>query len=185
MGEAPPAHPPRTPRICPSPRALRLGLLGTLAALTVALWPVPTLLVEDLDEPEVMGIFPVVPGQPLHLRYRHSLYGGWVREHFRAGRDGLVLVAVEAEREAALEYYGLPQRIRYRTKEGGIVEGLKFPVGELVVRATSLGARTLVVGDHAIPLAAGRDGHRIRLRVVCLPAVRLVWNRLWPHGKGR
>ncbi|MDR7416069.1 MAG: DUF1850 domain-containing protein [Armatimonadota bacterium] len=161
-----------------------MGLLGALVILIAALWPVPALLVQDLDGPEVMGIFPVGPGQTLHLRYRHSLYGGRVWEHFRIGREGLVLVAVEAEREAALEYYGLPRRIRYRTG-GGIVEGLKLPVGELVVRATSLGERTLVVGGRAIPLAAGREGHRIRLRVVSLPAVRLVWNRLRDYGKGR
>lgn len=150
----------------------------------MALWPAPVLLVEDLDEPGVMGIFPLMPGETLSLRYRHSLHGGRVWEHFRVSGRGLVLTGLEADREAALEYYGLPGRIRHRADRVAI-EGLRLFVGGLVVRATSLGERTLVVGGRAISLAAGRKGHRIRLRVVYLPGARLVWNWLQVRRKGQ
>ncbi|MCS7173588.1 MAG: hypothetical protein N0A24_09470 [Armatimonadetes bacterium] len=175
--------PPQVVRI-PQFRIRWVLLFGALAFLTLALWPVPALLVQDLDEPGVVGIFPLRPGEILSLRYRHSRYGGWVWEHFQAGANGLVLTGLEAEQEAALEYYGLPQRIRYRAGRAAI-EGLRVSVGEVVVRATSLGERTLVVGGRAIPLAAGREGHRIQLRVVSLPRLRLAWNRFQVRGKER
>jgi len=145
-------------------------LAGAVAA---GLWPVAALEVVDLDRHRVVASFPV---RAFQLRYRHSLHGGRVWEHFAVVGTQLVLVAVEAEREAALEYYGFPQRVvrwgnRYRV----------FPVGrgmpELVVRGTATGQRTLLLGKLALPLYGhDREGHRFRVRVARAPAA---WVGLW------
>lgn len=159
--------------------ALALAVGG--AAL--ALWPVRVLEVVDSDRQQPVA---VLPAGPFQLRYRHSLYGGTVWEQFRVVDTEIVLEAVEAEQEAALEYYGLPQRVtehagRYRL----------WPVGhrvrELVVRATATGQRTLVVGRWALPLyTQDPEGHRVRLRVARAPVARVAVHELrrWLPARG-
>lgn len=144
--------------------------------MAAALWPVRALEVADLDRDRPVAIW---PAQPFQLRYRHSLYGGRVWEFFAVAGTEIVLEAVEAEQEAAVEYYALPKRParaggRYR------VSGVSHRFGELVVRATATGQRTLLVGGLELPLYAGdREGHRIRIRVVRAPAAWVGVHALW------
>jgi hypothetical protein len=151
----------------------RIFLVPLGGAVAAGLWPVPALEVVDLDRHRVVASFPV---RAFQLRYRHSLYGGRVWEHFAVAGMELVLVAVEAEREAAVEYYGFPQRVVRRGNRYRV-----FPVGrrmpELVVRGTATGQRTLLLGRFALPLYGhGREGHRFRVRVTRAPAA---WVGLW------
>lgn len=144
--------------------------------MAAALWPVRALEVVDLDRDRTLAVW---PAQPFQLRYHHSLYGGQVWEFFEVVGTEIVLEGVEAEQEAAAEYYGFPGRParaggRYR------VSGIRQRFGELVVRATATGQRTLVVGSTELPLyAGGREGHRIRLRVVRAPSAWVAVNTLW------
>ncbi|MDR7410023.1 MAG: DUF1850 domain-containing protein [Armatimonadota bacterium] len=160
-------------------RALFLPLGGALAA---ALWPVRALEVVDLDRDRLVSVYPAGPFQ---LRYRHSVYGGLVWEQFTVVGTEILLDSVEAEQEAALEYYGLPQRVtqaagRYR------LSPVRQRLGELVVRATATGQRTLVVGRTSLPLyGEGREGHRVRLRGVRVPAGWLALSAVWKQIRER
>lgn len=160
-------------------RALFLPLGGAVAA---ALWPVRALEVVDLDRDRLVAVYPAGPFQ---LRYRHSVYGGLVWEQFTVVGTEVLLDSVEAEQEAALEYYGLPQRVtrlagRYRLSPVG------QRLGELVVRATATGERTLVVRRTSIPLyGEGREGHRVRIRVVRVPAGWVGWTLAWRQVRER
>ncbi|MFN3285400.1 MAG: hypothetical protein ACK45F_03890 [bacterium] len=160
-------------------RALFLPLGGAVAA---ALWPVRALEVVDLDRDRLVAVYPAGPFQ---LRYRHSVYGGLVWEQFTAVGTELFLDSVEAEQEAALEYYGLPGRItraagRYRLSPVG------QRLGELVVRATATGQRTLMVGHTSLRLhEEGREGHRVRIRVVRAPAGWVGWTLAWRQIRER
>lgn len=148
-----------------APRLLRLLL--PLGGLGAALWPVRALEVADLDRNRVVAL---VPTDRFRLRYRHSVYGGLVWEHFRVADGELVLEGVEAEQEAALEYYALPQR-PLRVRGHFAVHRLDHRLGELVVRATATGERTLLLDGLTLPLhRGGREGHRLRLRAVRAPA---------------
>lgn len=163
-------------------RAFLWVLAFTLGGIALAAWPVRMLEVVDLDREQRVAVYPAGSFQ---LRYRHSVYRGRVWEHFTVVGTDFVLEAVEAEQEAALEYYGLPQRAtvhrgRYRLSLVG------HRLSQLVVRATATGQRTLLVGRWSLPLyAAGREGHRVRLQVVRTSAIRLALETLlWRARSG-
>jgi|DewCreStandDraft_1066081.scaffolds.fasta_scaffold00216_30 hypothetical protein len=121
--------------------------------------------VEDADAQRDLLMTVIREGEAVTLRYRHSLYGGLVWEVLRVRGDRLVLEEVEAEREAALEYYQFAGKVvrmdgRFR------VTGLDLAVRELYVRATQLGGRTLIVRGRELSLPGeGREGHLIRIRL--------------------
>ncbi len=146
-------------------RAL-LRVLLPLGGLGAALWPVRALEIVDLDQNRVVALY---PADRFRLRYRHSVYGGVVWEYFRLVGGELVLEGLEAEQEAALEYYGLADRPR-RAGELYAIRGLRQRFGELVVRATATGERTVLLGSLTFPLYRDREGHRVRLRAVRAPA---------------
>lgn len=156
-----------------------------LLVLAAALWPVPAVAVEDLEAHRTVARIALHPGETIVLRYRHSLYGGWVWEYLTVQGNRLVLTALEAEREAALEYYGLSGRI-VRRNGRAFLDGLHVPVGAPVVRATALGERTLIAGGKVIPLATWREGGRFCLRPGSMPLGEVAWNTLgqallWPR----
>lgn len=165
----------------PLARALLLSLGGALAA---AAWPVRALEVLDLDRGRLVALY---PARPFQLQYRHSVYGVRVWEQFTVVGTEVVLEAVEAEGEAALEYYGLPRR-PVRVGDRYRVAGLNQRWRELVVRATATGQRTLQVGRAVLPLfGEGREGHRIRIRVARAPAASVVLREAlrWARGGER
>jgi hypothetical protein len=87
----------------------------------------------------------------------------------------LALEAVEAEREAAAEYYRLRGPIR-RHGARFRVDAAARPLPEIVLRATRLGERTLITRHGALPLAvAAGDGHRVRITVRPLARALLWW----------
>jgi len=145
--------------------------------LAAAAWPLQVLEVADLDEGRLLA---ALPAQSFQLRYRHSLYRGYVWEHFSVSGTHLTLEAVEAEREAAGEYYGLLHRV-VRTDGRYRVSAATAPVEELVVRATALGERALLLGRFALPLYPDREGHRIRIRVVRGPVAQVALRLLAGH----
>jgi Domain of unknown function (DUF1850) len=98
------------------------------------------------------------------LEYRHSYYRVPARETFRATDDGFELVAVSSPSEAVLDYYEI-EGTRERT--GGVwtlrpARPARF--GQMALAATETGRRTLVAGDHRVPLYGGDDVH-LRLEV--------------------
>ncbi len=156
-----------------------------LLVLAVALWPVPAIAVEDPDAHRTVARIPLYPDRTVVVRYRHSLYGGQVWEYLAVEGSGFVLTALEAEHEAALEYYGLRGRIVHRNGHATLA-GLYVPVGSPVIRATALGERTLIVGGQTIPLTSWGEGARVRLRPGSMPFGEAIWNALgralaWPR----
>jgi len=156
-----------------------------LLVLAVALWPVPAIAVEDPDAHRTVARIALYPDRTVALRYRHSLYGGRGWEHLSVEGTGFVLTALEAEHEAALEYYGLRGRVVHRSGRA-VLAGLHVPVGTPVVRATALGERTLIVGGQTIPLTSWGEGERVRLRPDFMPFGAAAWDALrqmlpWPR----
>jgi hypothetical protein len=98
------------------------------------------------------------------LEYRHSYYRQPARETFRASDDGFALVAISSPSEAVLDYYEIEGT---RSRHGGVwtlrpERPARFE--ELALAGTSVGRRTLVVGDRRAPLYGGDDVH-LRLGV--------------------
>lgn len=161
-------------------RQVLLALLGAgvFAVFALSVRPVGVLEVVDADASRVVLVAVVRDGEAVTLRYRHSLYGGLVWEVLRVRESGLVLEELEAEREAALEYYQVNRKV---VRKNGLfrVEGVSLPVGDLYVRATGLGERTLILQGRELPLAgSGREGHRIQIRVRRRPFVWALLARL-------
>jgi len=145
------------------------------AVLVLAAWPIPAIVVEDIDGGGRVAAMAAPEGTILALRYRHSLHGGLVWEHLRVRDGALVVEAVEAEREAAAEYYRLASPIR-RNGARFRVDGLARRLPDLVVRATRLGERALVAAPGVLTLGdAARDGHRIAITVRRWPRALVCW----------
>ncbi|MDR5703692.1 MAG: DUF1850 domain-containing protein [Armatimonadota bacterium] len=148
-------------------RQALIALLG-VGAFVVGALSLPTqrvLEVVDADTSRAILVATIREGESVILRYVHSLYGGLVWEVLRVRGTLLVLEELRAEREAALEYYQVEGKV---TNENGRfrIGSLSLPVGEVSVRATGLGRRTLIWRGREIPLAgAGREGHLIRIQI--------------------
>lgn len=142
------------------------------------MWPISWLEVRDVDASRTLLLSVVSEGEVVTLRYRHSLYGGFVWEILAIRGGRFVLEELEAEREAALEYYQVNGRItavngRYR------ISGLHQPFEALQVRATLLGGRTLIFRGKEIPLAGSEgDGHLVWIRIARGPLVQFLLSRL-------
>jgi hypothetical protein len=139
-------------------RARTAGLAVILAAAAVAglAWSAssaearPVLAIRLPDGTQVARV-PLGPEGEFTLRYRNSLYGSLVEERFALGVDGRIeLLEVAADELAVLEEYyaidgpALPSAgsdaRAWRAPPGNAVS-----VRELIVAATDLGERTLLV----------------------------------------
>lgn len=96
------------------------------------------------------------------LSYRHSVYRAEVTETFAVADGGFRLVAIASPSEAVLDYYELEGR---RVADHGwrLEPAATSRLESLPLVATEVGRRTLVVGDHRVPLftPGGRPAHLV------------------------
>jgi hypothetical protein len=143
-------------------RSTGLVILVTLVvplALTVAAPPLPTLLVRGPDG-QVLAEFALADGS-FSLRYRNSLYRSLAEERFSVDADGRIrLVDLSADELAVLEeYYAIDEPAERQSdlaaRAWRAEPARDVIVESLVVAATDLGRRTLLV-ENAAPLELWR-----------------------------
>lgn len=143
-----------------------LAIIAILAAATVALGTVaaagttvgadPMLIVRGPDERVLARV--ALPDGWFTLRYRNSLYGSLAEERYEVGPRGeLTLVELAADELAVLEEYssidGAAERTVGADRAWRADPALDVRLEQLVVAATDLGERTLVVaGADALAL---------------------------------
>lgn len=139
-------------------RARTTGPAVVLAAAAVAAvaWSAasaeaqPVLVVRRPDGAQLARV-PLGAEGEFGLRYRNSLYGSLVEERFAIGADGrMELVQIAADELAVLEeYYAIDEAARSGSpgdaRAWTAQPANSVSVGELVVAATDLGERTLLV----------------------------------------
>jgi len=87
-----------------APRAAgALGLLITLALGSPA--PAQSVCL-ILDTEQRRATYPIVVGDALHLRFRHSIYGSHVEEHFHVARGGFQASKLRYAELRLVEFYG-------------------------------------------------------------------------------
>lgn len=89
---------------------------------------------------------------PITLVFTHSMYGGFVAEHYRLRADGMLeRERMVTENAAAAEYYATDGRIR-QTTEGYEVLAAPFVADELPIRVDARGDHQLTIGRVTYPL---------------------------------
>lgn len=126
--------------------------LGVASLPAISLQPDMSVRVTT-GEGDIVACTEVMPGTPVSLEFTHSMFGGFVREHYRATSDGrLARERFVTENAAAAEYYGTDGRIR-ETREGYEVLAGTFVTDDLVVRVDQRGDHWLTIGDARMHLA--------------------------------
>lgn len=83
---------------------------------------------------------------PITLTFTHSMYGGFVMEHYRLGADGMLeRQRIVTENAAAAEYYATDGRVRQAPDGYEVVAG-PFATDELIIRVDGIGNHRLSVG---------------------------------------
>lgn len=89
----------------------------------------------------------------VQLQFTHSMYGGYVREHWQVTPDNrLERVRFVAENAAAAEYYATDGS-SYLAEDGYVVPTDPLVQPELVVRVNPRGNHVLTVADQSVNLA--------------------------------
>ena len=121
----------------------------------------PAVVVADERGREVVSV-PLPEAGRFALSYRHSVYRAEVTETFAVADGGFRLVAIASPSEAVLGYYELEGR---RVADHGwrLEPAATSRLESLPLVATEVGRRTLVVGDHRVPLftPGGRPAHLV------------------------
>lgn len=177
--------------LIPAGLTLAMGGLLWAAVARVAAAPVPVMVLwEGRPQPgRPLAAVVVRDGATVALAYRHSIWGVVVAERLEATREGWRLVAVEGPTPDIASYYHIPRARMTRVEERYRLD-VDSPVetATLVVRATAVGDRTLVVGARC--LALGRLGRSVTIGRLRGPlarwvgavrrAERLPWSRCPP-----
>lgn len=96
---------------------------------------------------------PVAPGTPVVLEFTHSMYGGFVQEHYRINDEGILeRQQVITENAAAAEYYATDGQTR-RIVGGFEVMGGTLVTDDLIIRVDDRGDHWLTVGPARYHLA--------------------------------
>jgi hypothetical protein len=158
---------------------------GTGLLLIVALVAMVTMLAASLlqpvtwvrvvtDDGTMVACGRVDEDKPITLEFTHSMFGGFVREVYHLGPDGLLeRQRMVTENAAAAEYYATDGEIRH-TPEGYEVLASPFVTDRLVVRVDQRGQHRLTIGGITHPLydqlqastAVTLEGHRSPLHEV-------------------
>lgn len=86
------------------------------------------------------------------LTFTHSMFGGFVTEHYRLGADGMLeRQRIVTENAAAAEYYATDGRIRQAPDGYEVVAG-PFATDELTIRVDGIGNHRLSAGASSWPL---------------------------------
>jgi hypothetical protein len=89
---------------------------------------------------------------PITLSFTHSMFGGFVDEHYVLGQDGtLVRQAIVTGNAAAAEYYATDGRTR-EVANGYEIIASPFATDGLTLRVDARGDHRLIVGTTVFPL---------------------------------
>lgn len=93
------------------------------------------------------------PGDIVQLQFTHSMYGGYVREHWRVSAGNqLDRVRFVTQNAAAAEYYAT-DGTSYQDDDGFVVPTNPLTQPELVVRVNSRGNHVLSANEESVNLA--------------------------------
>ena len=158
-------------------RVAGLAVLALVAAATLAAVALGRgggagwIVVRDANGTELARVA-LTPANAFAMRYRNSVYQSNAEEHFRVQEGHVDLVALAADELAVLEeYYAAIGAIRDRPGSTLVWSvGVERPPIALPLRvqATTLGERTLLVGDGELSLSrlvAGRDDTLVILTI--------------------
>lgn len=125
--------------------------LAVIALAGVSLQPV-TVLTMTTDDGATLVCRRMAPASTVTLVFTHSMYGGEVRETWRADGAALGRVRIETDNAAAAEYYAYDGRVE-RTDTGFEVVVPPFRTDELPVRVDQVGRHRLRFGADEVSLA--------------------------------
>lgn len=136
---------------------MRLGtLVLALAAIGTLAQPVQSVAVKTSDG-NALVCRRVNRGTAVTLVFTHSMYGGEVRETWRADGNMLVRDRIVAERAAAAEYYATDGRTQ-RVDGGYEVIVAPLQASELPFRIDQIGNHRLRIDDEEIALTSEVSG---------------------------
>lgn len=136
---------------------MRLGtLVLALAAIGTLAQPVQSVAVKTSDGNALVCRL-VNRGTAVTLVFTHSMYGGEVRETWRAVGNMLVRDRIVAERAAAAEYYATDGRTQ-RVDGGYEVIVAPLQASELPFRIDQIGNHRLRIDDEEIALTSEVSG---------------------------
>lgn len=102
---------------------------------------------------ELVWCAPVESGDVVQLQFTHSMFGGYVREHWKiTPRNQLQRIRFVTENAAAAEYYAT-DGTSYQADDGFVVPGDPLLESDLIVRVNSRGNHVLTVDDWSVHLA--------------------------------
>ncbi|MEW5908625.1 MAG: hypothetical protein AB1659_02365 [Thermodesulfobacteriota bacterium] len=104
-------------------------------------------------------IIKVAPGEEFIYFYIHSIYGAPVQEEFRAGRDKIMLIGVQAAHAGVREYYGFEGSDDFNFVKREFKSPIAIKIGESESQGIIAGRRTVSFGE------IGKPGDRILLSV--------------------
>lgn len=137
--------------------------LAPLAALVLALTVAGTLaqpvavLTVNISDGKTLVCRRMEAGDTVTLVFTHSMYGGEVRETWRADGNMLVRGRIVAERAAAAEYYATDGRTQ-RVDGGYEVIVAPLQASELPFRIDQIGNHRLRIDDEEIALTSEVSG---------------------------
>jgi hypothetical protein len=115
--------------------------------------------------------YPVQYGDIVMHTFIHSMYEVPVIERFRIENGRMHLFHVDSESHAALEYYGIENRL-----ENNVTRRIR----EFSIPVDSIGLHMLFIGNQAVSLSTVNSGTpSIRIRLIQQPAVVNWVNSLW------
>ncbi|MBA2276919.1 MAG: DUF1850 domain-containing protein [Chloroflexia bacterium] len=153
----------------PPRRMVANGLaLAAILALGGALTPAPVVTLKaGTGGPNICRS--VAVGETFLLVFRHSMYGGEVREEFQAEDGRLVRTGVKTEKAAAAEYYAYDGRVE-PAPDGYRVIVPPATMDEVVIRLDRIGQHRLRFNDEELALTEpSSESVAATLRVESVP----------------
>lgn len=97
-----------------------------------------------------VAAIPAAVGDEVRLRFRHSIYGSQVEEHFRVARDGFRSVRLRYAERRLVEFYG--HETAQPAEGWWVVEGDRRELSLLRLRVSPESRIELSVGPERVPL---------------------------------
>lgn len=145
------------------------GVLGVLLLVMVPalLAPSPRSLQVHTSTGIHVWCTPVASNDLVQLQFTHSMYGGYVREHWKiTPTNQLQRVRFVTGNAAAAEYYAT-DGTSYQADDGFVVPGDPIQEPELIVRVNSRGNHVLSVDGETVHLANElTESTQVRIAVV-------------------
>src|SRR5665811_504281 len=133
-----------------------VATLAAIALVGLLLQPLTVVKVATADG-AVLACRRIAPASVVTLVFTHSMYGGEVRESWRADGSRLARVRIETDNAAAAEYYATNGRVE-RTDHGFTLIAPPLEVGALAIRVDQIGKHRLRFGAEELSLSDQVDG---------------------------